>query len=1036
MPRDGHSDASVNEVLDLIEKYLRATNGPTAQEQHDRYVGRLFGLQAVLDCDLLFVDHGLSDALPRFITEVYNLGQEKTWLREQCAWLTCLLQSMLEEKGAYEYRKRCLKIVKLTINLWCQGPMAMTPEGVAIWHQFGWKSGLGLEELPDNRWNRHDVYHPDNLETLALVMGETTGKKGEVASEDLIAVQKGHWNERVHFAWDILFEDLLYDGPILDRSSLKMGDQTEEEDDSQLEGTSDSDSDTEADSDTEDDSERPRAASLESFWKKVVDENLFSHSATEERNFWGLQLLLPMIKSKPAELVHPLITTGLVRTLMFHLMEKNRPLYALSQLVVGSMLERAAKDADAAISFVCGLTSADGLLFFDRTTRTRTVDSLLGRVFGKRSATLTFLFQDLIDTPKTQDPELAAKRRQIMASDLAECIKTGTARSEKHAEVKAIALMALIKYGWTAESMGTYKKHLVVPISAETRQVFRDKLMAATMDLMSQDTTDLGGLVTWPYQIVAGFTDLLKDQTRKPGLQTIPTFSESGKHKYELLIEMDPEIRKIRDDATKKVTVINEQRRVGQNSSQLEAFERLFSLGIIFLYNGDHDAVGMLEDITSCYDTSVMLKGRTDEATAEDSGDLIVELLLGFLSKPSASLRKLAQQVFVAFAPGLSISGLQILLDVIQSRETIQGQQDLFEKESLDDGSGEEHVEALDGSMMDGINVDEQGSGLAADETTDESSGSGDDDSDMEMIDVENDAGHEMDEANAKLDAALAAALASAAGPNSKSDSSKKPNGTAKPNGLTNGHHSASSSSSSDSDSDLTDTDMFAQDIDGKLSNIFRQRQEESNSASNKKKEGKQARENIIVFKNKVLDLLETYLKTKYANPVAFHDGILILGLLQAVRKTGETQLRDRIGKIVGTWCGKCRGKDMPVLDLGLDGVAGGYVATLKKIHTEAALPSTPPPHKKLCSQLSILITKILTKQVGGEKHLRDVLAVYMDTWEGWLLGKGGKKRTRKSGKKGKVFEGSGVQVGLFSDFVSWSVSARETLGKGAGSES
>ena len=300
-----------------------------------------------------------------------------------------------------------------------------------------------------------------------------------------------------------------------------------------------------------------------------------------------------------------------------------------------------------------------------------------------------------------------------------------------------------------------------------------------------------------------------------------------------------------------------------------------------------------------------------------------------------------------------------------------------------------------------------------------------------------------LEEANAKLDAALEAALGkssemskSKAGSTSKKGSKKQSNGVPAPNGLTNGHShdssTSSASSESDFDSDLTDSEMFAQDVDSKLSSIFKQRQDLQKGASGKKKEGKQARENIIIFKNKVLDLIETYLRTEFANPVAFEDGVLILGLLRAVRKSGEPQLRERLGKVVGTWCGKCRGKDMPVLDLQNGGAGETYIQTLKTIHTEAALPNTPPPHKKLCSQLSLLITKILTKQPGGEQYLKEVLGVYMGTWEAWLLGKGGKKRKeRKGSKKGKVAEGAGVQAGLFSDFLSWSVSARETLGKG-----
>ena len=162
----------------------------------------------------------------------------------------------------------------------------------------------------------------------------------------------------------------------------------------------------------------------------------------------------------------------------------------------------------------------------------------------------------------------------------------------------------------------------------------------------------------------------------------------------------------MRDDATRIVTVINEQRRVGQDSMQLQAFERLFSLALIMLYNGESDAAGMLEDLTSCYDTNIMLKEGSQGGSAGESGDTIVELLLGFLSKPSANLRRLAQQTFAAFVPKLTVEGLQILLDVLESSENLQGQQALFDKEEVENEDDDVDVEDADAEMIDADEMD------------------------------------------------------------------------------------------------------------------------------------------------------------------------------------------------------------------------------------------------------------------------------------------------------------------------------------------
>ena len=135
-----------------------------------------------------------------------------------------------------------------------------------------------------------------------------------------------------------------------------------------------------------------------------------------------------------------------------------------------------------------------GVLFFDETTKTKTVDSLLGKVHGPPAGMLSFLFHDLIDTPKTTDAVVAARRRETMADQLAECIKTGSGRSEKSSVVIVTAVTALVEYGWMVEKE---RRPLAVPLSDETRKIFREKLMAVTADLIGAGCERIRG----PYHL-------------------------------------------------------------------------------------------------------------------------------------------------------------------------------------------------------------------------------------------------------------------------------------------------------------------------------------------------------------------------------------------------------------------------------------------------------------------------------------------------------------------------------------------------------
>ncbi|KAI7038676.1 hypothetical protein KC352_g46770, partial [Hortaea werneckii] len=78
---------------------------------------------------------------------------------------------------------------------------------------------------------------------------------------------------------------------------------------------------------------------------------------------------------------------------------------------------------------------------------------------------------------------------------------------------------------------------------------------------------------------------------------------------------------------------------------------------------------------------------------------------------------------------------------------------------------------------------------------------------------------------------------------------------------------------SDDDESDMDDEQMMA--LEPHLTNIFKERKKDAS----KKQEGKDAKENIINFKNRVLDLLNIYVKGQYGQTLAL-DLILPLTIL------------------------------------------------------------------------------------------------------------------------------------------------------------
>ena len=98
----------------------------------------------------------------------------------------------------------------------------------------------------------------------------------------------------------------------------------------------------------------------------------------------------------------------------------------------------------------------------------------------------------------------------------------------------------------------------------------------------------------------------------------------------------------------------------GKKRAYLKAFEILYSLTILQVYNGDTDAVLVLDELKTCYDSLV----KHSSAESDEASELLVEVLLSFVSKPSILFRKLVEQVFTIFTSDITAAGLRAMIKV------------------------------------------------------------------------------------------------------------------------------------------------------------------------------------------------------------------------------------------------------------------------------------------------------------------------------------------------------------------------------------
>ncbi|KAI7044259.1 hypothetical protein KC352_g46365, partial [Hortaea werneckii] len=102
---------------------------------------------------------------------------------------------------------------------------------------------------------------------------------------------------------------------------------------------------------------------------------------------------------------------------------------------------------------------------------------------------------------------------------------------------------------------------------------------------------------------------------------------------------------------------------------------------------------------------------------------------------------------------------------------------------------------------------------------------------------------------------------------------------------------------SDDDESDMDDEQMMA--LEPHLTNIFKERKKDAS----KKQEGKDAKENIINFKNRVLDLLNIYVKGQYGQTLALD---LILPLTILVRTTTSKPTSEKAFAVLKQYFDSC----------------------------------------------------------------------------------------------------------------------------------
>ncbi|KAK5149558.1 hypothetical protein LTR04_007019 [Oleoguttula sp. CCFEE 6159] len=867
---------SVDEIVGEVNAKTQADASVDGPEKRNHLLGQITGYTAIVQSCILFQPGVSIQSWLVVLDQLFRLAKEAPWLRQECGSIICQsLRLLASEKVDTAYAQEVVE--RLSSN-----DMFKTPEGVAIWLTS--QSLFPAIDLPTDVWHQKDPLCIKERVTLAKVMRENAREKPAKVDDKTLSNKKldttGTPQPQMHFAWELILSHLY----------------------------------RRADSKAE-------VLDFSKFWTEVVDNNLFSASASNERKSWGFQVFSRVIAAGPPEILPLISSPNLMRCLINQRKDPKGYLHTAAKAPLNHMITRVKETPELATVFVKALLTDHGSINFDHVTRSKTVETALSLASPTAlTEIITFLGRLIFRCDSKEQP--AELRRRTLADTLVSLVRSQVAeRDSASLDMWLLPLFKLfVKVTYFVPSSAEDTEDTAVPpVSDASRAMFQSRLSSCLTHLLA---SKLDEDMSYPHFIV----QRIHKQSKKSALQ--------------LVFQAEKAVRKTIKQAhtTLDEIVAKEKQYRSKNQSKmsmLRAFKLLFSLTILQVYNQDPEAVSILDELETCY--TATFASQTTEAT---TFDLLLDVLLGFAAKSSALFRKLVEQVFTAFAADLSAQSLESLIEVLDQRENLAGQQALFEQEAdqAENPDAEDVEDTSDVEMVDGAPhkaSNEDGDAVTNGGSSDDSSGDDDD--------AENGSADDGDQGDEELEMKLAELLKTAA--------------------------NGAGSDSSDGDADMDDEEMMA--LEPHLTKIF----EERKKLPNKKKEGRDAKETVINFKNRVLDLLAIYVKQQHANPLALN---LILPLLRLIRTSTSKQLADKSAGLLKQYFDACaKHKRLPALDAADDSAW----ELLASAHEEA-LKGTSKLHALACSRSHLFLTKVLTAL--NEENFERAEDVYDRSFQTW----------------------------------------------------
>ncbi|KAG0229067.1 DNA-directed DNA polymerase [Actinomortierella wolfii] len=874
----------------IIKMLLHFTEikGMKGKEERNQMFGRIFGYMSIIQSGLLTRPSATADDIKTIVNDLVEYSQEKSYLSECCHQVMVNLIPQITkfpESNKYIVEKVFAEGVntpdQLSVAMALKDHLDTINAQLPKQEQIQWTKVLGRP------WKHADIFHVSNLKYLAQLLKETSSEEG--------AQPSSNWRQRIHPVWDRVLDHYFDPAQFTAQS-----------------------------------------ASFQDFWNVVIDASLFDANSSHERKFWGFQVFeraLPHLKDDQLPLV---FTTNFMRCFVNNLSSEDRFLNKAAKHTMAAMHAVAEKNEAVRLTLVIQLLDKNPN--FDQLSKSKTVETLLGGLdVTNIQRYLQYLRNNFLNH-EVSDSNSADRARQIdirrqWAVDQMFALFRNSRVPREELWISSILSFFLINAFFEIKRVDQKSKYveahaLPKPVLSKATH---DHCKARFYSMMAELSTmaplapkkaedgehinysrKLNGTMLdgtfWCSHALSMMTDLEKNKNFTPIITLDERASEAKKEALALISKIQEKSKKANKDI----------------KAQYKAFELLFVQMVLQLYVEPVDSANILGELHECYNkvfappakkSAAAKASKKRKSTAEDDEEeeedelqpveVILDILLSFLIKPSALLRHVSEQVFVIFCDKMTKTGLELLLSTLSTKDN---KDDMFGEEEADD---EEH----DHEHSD----DEEDEGESEDDDDDEDEE--DEEGESEDMDIDDDP-----EEDVPVDEDLRKKIAEAL---------QMQNGGADDN------------SNEDSEEELLDDDQMMA-FDEKLSEIFKQKKLA-------KAQERDAKQTLVHFKNKVLDLLELFVKKQSHNELVLELIVPLMSLV-LVPSTSNKPVHDKINALL-------RFKLAKIKDYPRECNEEHVFEILTQVH-DLAKKAPDAKFSSLCGELSLLLIKVL---IGGE---------------------------------------------------------------------